>query len=484
MAASASSSQRSSNVALAAGAVGAVALLGAAALYARSRTRTSAATPKPAPTPAVAPVAAVTAATAMEEKKKPAPVSGEQLALAQSGPTARIVALASAFPPNSYSQSTYHARFKAQIPNLTAADESFVDRVFTGTGFDTCSSYLETKDLFRKMTRTEYVKYVKASLKDMALRASKEAIEQWGGDKSTITHIVFGTMTGTIHAPTLDIEVARGDTAEGLGLQVGIKRLNVEGMGCLTGYRCLGLANDIARADPRNTVLLIVCDIRSALGNQLSPYEAGSRSFKSDVIASSLFRDSGAAAIIQHEAIATRKPSHLSKGSSAPLYEILDHRSALIPGTFDLVKYHEKDGAVIFLDIAKELPEKIKEVLKGRVELLLQPHGIRMEDCTYSVHTGGPKVLKYVAESLSISKNRMASSWYCMKKWGNLSGSSNLVVLDQWRKLPPKAEGDVNYIQPESKKHVVCMSFGPGVGMELLLLRVTSPEVGAEGVDA
>lgn len=480
MAASASSSTRS-NVALAAGAVGAVALLGAAALYARSRSSPRVAKSAPTPAPAVAPV---TAAPATEEKKKPVAVSGEHLAAAQSGPTARIVALASAFPPNSYSQSTYHARFKAQIPNLTAADESFVDRVFTGTGFDTCSSYLETKDLFRKMTRTEYVKYVKASLKDMALRASKEAIEQWGGDKSTITHIVFGTMTGTIHAPTLDIEVARGDTAEGLGLQVGIKRLNIEGMGCLTGYRCLGLANDIARADPRNTVLLIVCDIRSALGNQLSPYEAGSRSFKSDVIASSLFRDSGAAAIIQHEAIATRKPTALSQGSSAPLYEILDHRSALIPGTFDLVKYHEKDGAVIFLDIAKELPEKIKEVLKGRVELLLQPHGIRMEDCTYSVHTGGPKVLKYVAESLSISKNRMASSWYCMKKWGNLSGSSNLVVLDQWRKLPAKTEGDVNYIQPESKKHVVCMSFGPGVGMELLLLRVTSPEVGAEGVTA
>jgi len=475
------SSQRSTNVALAAGAVGAVALLGAAAYYARSR---RAATPAAPATPVVATpsagVAGASTSPAREEKKSSVAAS---LAAAQSGPTARIVALASAFPPNSYSQSVYHQQFKAKIPGLTAADESFVDRVFTGTGFDSCSSYLEQKDLFRKMTRTEYTKYVKASLKDMALRASKEALEQWGGDKSTITHIVFGTMTGTIHAPTLDIEIARGDTAEGLGLQIGIKRVNIEGMGCLTGYRCLGLANDIARSDPRNTVLLIVCDIRSALGNQLSAYEPGTRSFKSDVIASSLFRDSGAAAIIQHEAIATRKATPANK-AGAPLYEILDHRSALIPGTFDLVKYHEKDDAVIFLDIAKELPEKIKEVLKGRVELLLQPHGLRMEDCTYSVHTGGPKVLKYVAESLSISKGRMASSWYCMKKWGNLSGSSNLVVLDQWRKLPAKTEGDVNYIVPESKKHVVCMSFGPGVGMELLLLKVTSPEVGAEGVTA
>lgn len=431
----------------------------------------------PAATAASTDVAAAAPASSVEEKK-PASAAAASLAKAQTGPTARIVAIASAFPPNEYPQRAYHEQFKAKIPDLTAADEDFVDRVFTGTGFDTCSSYLEKKDLFRKMSRSEYVKYVKASLKDMALRASREALEQWGGDRQSITHIVFGTMTGTIHAPTLDIEIAREESAGGLGLQEGIKRLNVEGMGCLTGYRCLGLANDIARADPRNTVLLIVCDIRSALGNQLSPYAAGTRSFKSDVIASSLFRDSGAAAIITSEALGVRKATTASKGSTAPLYEILDHRSALIPGTFDLVKYHEKDDAVIFLDIAKELPDKIKEVLKGKVEGLLAPHGIAMEDCTYSVHTGGPKVLKYVAESLSISKGRMASSWYCMKRWGNLSGSSNLVVLDHWRKLPPMV-GD---IKPESKQHVVCMSFGPGVGMELLLLKATSPEVGAEGV--
>lgn len=462
MAAVSTSSARPSTAAIAAGAVGAVALLGAAAYIARRRKTAT-------------PVAATLAsAAALEEKKSVA-----SHAAAQAGPTARIVALASAFPPFTYPQRVYHEQFKAKIPNLTPADADFVDRVFTGTGFDTCSSYLKKEDLFRKMTRTEYTKYVKASLKDMALRATRETIEQWGGDKASITHIVFGTMTGTIHAPTLDIEIARSD-AEGLGLPVGIKRLNVEGMGCLTGYRCLGLANDIARADPRNVVLLIVCDIRSALGNQLSAYEPGTRSFKSDVIASSLFRDSGAAAIITSEALGVRKPTEASKGSSAPLYEILDHRSALIPGSFDLVKYHEKDDAVIFLDIAKELPEKIKEVLKGKVEALLNPHGIKIEDCTYSVHTGGPKVLKYVAESLNISKGRMASSWYCMKKYGNLSGSSNLVVLDHWRKLP-KATAPTDIV-PESKKHVVCMSFGPGVGMELLLLRATSPEVGAEGV--
>jgi len=403
---------------------------------------------------------------ATEEKRAPTTTVTETKTAISAWPTgsarnARIVGLASAFPPNEYSQTQYLEAFLRNHKGMTAEDEDFTRRVWAGTGFNTCSSYLPESQLFVKMTRTEYVKYVKASLKDMALRSATEALKNWGGDKSTLTHIVFGTMTGSIHAPTMDIEVAIK-----LGLPTSIKRLNVEGMGCLTGYRVLGLASDIARAEPTNIVLAIVCDIRSALGNQLSAFKPGEEVDKSNVIVSSLFRDSGASAVISAAPVASVPASP----SKLPLYEIIEHRSHLIPDSFDLVKYGERDDAVIHLYIAKELPGEIKKVLKGQVEGLLKPHGLRLDDCAYSVHTGGPKVLEYVSEGLGVSKERMASSWYCMKKWGNLSGSSNLVVLDQWRKLPSSVASD-------PRKHVVCMSFGPGVGMELILLRATSPDV-------
>jgi alkylresorcinol/alkylpyrone synthase len=136
----------------------------------------------------------------------------------------------------------------------------------------------------------------------------------------------------------------------------------------------------------------------------------------------------------------------------------------LLPDTFPLVKYQERNDAVIHLYIAKELPDAIGKVLKKQVERLLTPHGLALSDCTYSVHTGGPKVLNNVQEALGVAQERLASSWYCMKRWGNLSGSSNLVVLDHWRKMPAD-------IAKEHKEFVVCMSFGPGVGMEWVLLR-------------
>lgn len=392
-------------------------------------------------------------AEAKEEVKVP---SKGVVPEAQSARNARIVALASAFPPNEYSQSQFKAAFLRNHPHINAEEKDFVDRVWTGTMIDTCRSYLKEEDLFKKMTREHYVKYVKEGLRDMAVRATRDAIAQWGGDAKTITHIVFGTMTGTIHAPTMDSEIAIA-----VGLQTNIKRLNVEGMGCLTGYRCLGLASDIARADASNIVLVVVCDLRNALGNQLSTHVAGTKLDKSNVIVSSLFRDSGAACIVSSAALGTVPATTDHK----PLYEIVEHRSMLVPGSFDLVKYHEKDDAVIYLYIAKELPDKIAEVLPTQVEALLRPYGLNIDDCTYSVHTGGPKVLKNVQSCLKVSSDRLTSSWYCMKKFGNLSGSSNLVVLDHQRKMA----GDTR-----SKEFVVCMSFGPGVGMELILLRAVA----------
>ena len=108
-------------------------------------------------------------------------------------------------------------------------------------------------------------------------------------------------MTGTIHAPTLDTYLARE-----LGLRSDIKRLNVESMGCLTGFRCLALASELAAARLGNTVLTVVCDIRSALGNQLTAHAPGAPVDRANVIASCLFRDSGGAAIVAVTPVPTR----------------------------------------------------------------------------------------------------------------------------------------------------------------------------------
>ncbi|KAJ3148137.1 hypothetical protein HK101_002179 [Irineochytrium annulatum] len=387
----------------------------------------------------------------------------------------RILGSASSFAPWLTKQEDIKNAFIKQHPNLSPADVDFVSRVFDQTHFDTCSLYVNKDDIFRKMSRVEYVEHIKPKLFDLGNRAAAEAIKNWGGDPTKITHLVWGTMTGSIHAPTMDINIARA-----LGLSTNIKRLSIEGMGCLTGFRCLALATDLARARADNVILVITADIRSALGNQLSPHKAGEKIDRSNVIVSALFRDSGAACVISRGTFQNATPRitqtpHLATGIptaiTEPSWEVLNHESFLVPDSEHLVQMAERDDAVVHLYIAKELPDEIGKHLPGVVDRLLAPAGIKLDQVCFAVHTGGPKVLRVVSESLNVSPRRMGASWWVMQKYGNLSGSSNLVVLDHMGKLQSFKHGEH---ENEISQYCVCISFGPGVGMETVLLRNTN----------
>ena len=43
----------------------------------------------------------------------------------------------------------------------------------------------------------------------LAERACLQALQRWGGDKGDITHLFWGTMTGGMDSPTIDILLAK-----------------------------------------------------------------------------------------------------------------------------------------------------------------------------------------------------------------------------------------------------------------------------------
>ena len=221
-------------------------------------------------------------------------------------------------------------------------------------------------------------------------------------------------MTGTIHAPTMDTYLARE-----LGLRTDIRRLNVESMGCLTGFRCLALASELAAARPGNTVLTVVCDIRSALGNQLTAHAASAPVDRANVIASCLFRDSGGAAIVavpqpqqqraapqaapalpsswrRHARLARAVvPAEAGQGSGQalpPQYDIVDSRSLLVPGSEQLVQYAEREGESIHLFIAKELPERYASGISLLLSLAVHAVLAHLCLCLNSSHGPAPPI--------------------------------------------------------------------------------------------
>jgi hypothetical protein len=105
-------------------------------------------------------------------------------------------------------------------------DADFAARVMNKCGFQRHSIALELKDVFRRFTRSEYLRHRSTNLIGLAERAGKEALSRWGGDPRTITHLFWGTMTGAMQSPTIDIELTRR-----LGLHADVDRTSIEGMG-------------------------------------------------------------------------------------------------------------------------------------------------------------------------------------------------------------------------------------------------------------
>jgi alkylresorcinol/alkylpyrone synthase len=77
------------------------------------------------------------------------------------------------------------------------------------------------------------------------------------------------------------------------------------------------------------------------------------------------------------------------------------------------------------------------------------------------MHTGGPKVLEATAAALGITEKELAASWECLRKVGNLSSTSVLLVL----------EDVYSHRRPEPGTYSILAAMGPGFCSELVLLR-------------
>ena len=69
-------------------------------------------------------------------------------------------------------------------------------RVFRATGIKTCSFFLPKERLFEKMSRVQYVEYVRSGLFQLGVEAARKAIRDWGGDVQDITHIIWVSEKG------------------------------------------------------------------------------------------------------------------------------------------------------------------------------------------------------------------------------------------------------------------------------------------------
>jgi alkylresorcinol/alkylpyrone synthase len=111
--------------------------------------------------------------------------------------------------------------------------------------------------------------------------------------------------------------------------------------------------------------------------------------------------------------------------------------------------------------LSPEVPNLVRKNLARDVDDFLAERGLARADIgSWVLHTGGPKILEATAESLGLKNGELEVSWQCLRRMGNLSSASVLVVLEEVMRNRRPAPGTLG----------VLAAMGPGFCSEFVLL--------------
>jgi alkylresorcinol/alkylpyrone synthase len=271
---------------------------------------------------------------------------------------------------------------------------------------------------------------------ELGEQALCRALHHAGLDSSALGALFFTSVTG-ISSPSIDALLINR-----MGLPPNIKRVPIFGLGCVAGAAGIARAADYVRAYPSQAAALVSVELCS-LTIQRDDLSVA------NLISSGLFADGSAAVIVTGDDLNSTGP------------EVLATRSVFYPDTEEMMgwKVTEKGFRIT---LSPEVPILIREHLGHDMDAFLGEQGHKRSDIgSWVLHTGGPKVLEATAAALDLHDGQLDASWDCLKKVGNLSSASVLVVLEDVMKNR----------RPEPGTLGVLAAMGPGFCSELLLLR-------------
>jgi alkylresorcinol/alkylpyrone synthase len=350
----------------------------------------------------------------------------------------RIAGVASAMPEHRFSQGAITAALKGYWnDNLRKPEllERFHSRV--GVDYRHLAFPLERYAEFTSWGETN------AAWLDAAEELGIRAIDA----AHDLNALFFVSITG-ISSPSLDARLINR-----MRLRSDIKRTPIFGIGCAGGAIGLSRAADYTLAYPNHTAAILSVEICS-LTIQRDDLSSA------NMIAAGLFGDGAAAAVVRGSTTAKR-PSKGSRISVREGPQILGCGSVFYPDTEDVMGWDiSENGFKIVL--SPRLPELIRQKLARDVDEFLGKYQLRRTDIgSWVIHTGGPKVLNAIQDTLGLVDGDLDHSWNCLKQFGNLSSASVLLVLEDVL---------INHA-PAPGTHGVVLAMGPGFCTEMILVR-------------
>ncbi|MHB8153491.1 MAG: type III polyketide synthase, partial [Bacillati bacterium] len=234
-------------------------------------------------------------------------------------------------------------------------------------------------------------------------QAASLALERAGLAAASIDAIVSVSTTG-IATPSLDALLM-----ERLPFGRRTARVPIVGLGCVGGALGLSRAADLVRSESFANVLFVgvECCTLWFRRNDIT---------KSNIVATALFGDGAAAAILSHA------------GSGPRLTAAGEYT---FPRSLDIMGWDVADDGLQAI-FSRDIPALVQRELRPLLDDFLARHALEIADidCFLS-HPGGTKVLDALESAFGIAPGSLHDSRAILREYGNMSSVTLLFVLER-----------------------------------------------------
>ena len=314
----------------------------------------------------------------------------------------RLLALATAVPAHVLHQDDVRERAANLFPREGERLERLLP-VYANAGIDRRYSCVPFEWYLEAHGWRERSELFVEHATDLLASASLCCLERAGLAVDEVDAIVAVSTSG-VATPSLDALVM-----ERLGMRRDLRRLPIFGLGCAGGVLGLARAGEMARSFPGERVLFLVAELCGIT------FRRNDHS-KSNVIATALFGDGAAAALISCEG---EGPTLLASGEYT------------WPASLDVMGWRVRDDGLGVL-FSRDIPALVRSDYRAAVERFLARERLGLEDIgEFLCHPGGAKVLAAFEESLELPQGSLNHSREVLREYGNMSAATVLFVLER-----------------------------------------------------
>jgi alkylresorcinol/alkylpyrone synthase len=323
--------------------------------------------------------------------------------VARSATPARLVSLTTAVPPIDLEQDEVTRR-AAELFGVNSSAYEWLAPIYNNADVHHRHSFVPFEWYLQDHSFGERNDTFLESATTLLAEAAQSTLEAAGLEASDIDSIVTVCTTG-IATPSLDARLMGR-----LGFRADVERTPIFGLGCAGGVLGLARAASLARAKPESRVLLLVVEICGLT------FRYRDRS-KSNLVATALFGDGAAAAVI------SCRDEYVGAPRLGPAGE------HTWPDSLDVMGWDVADDGlkVIF---SRDIPNLVREDLRSVVDAFLAKHGGTLNDIAgFVCHPGGAKVIDALEDCFGLQRGDLAICREVLRAHGNMSAATVLFVL-------------------------------------------------------